>query len=267
MKYLTCTLIIFYFTSLYGQNSVRIYKVESKTFEINKKYAIQELLIYSDSTYSHRNYKLNDKSQNSDYRYLNPIVTNGTFRKEGDFYYLKPNNENFEIGRYKINDKYVSYYYDMKNGKIKKGAKYKRVKKTDLSDIAIIQDIKEYKYFRSIDKELKSSIHKGTIEYGQNFSKNGKFECYRYYYPENDELIRIEYLETTDIHLTENYYYRNGLLIYAERMNEYKNIENKKKTVYLNNGFIIHESKTDIVSSEYLIEKGNRYINEYKASR
>ncbi|PKG50322.1 hypothetical protein [Olleya sp. 1-3] len=267
MKYIFWTLLILPLFSSYGQNAIRIYKVESKTFEIEKKYAIQEIIIYSDSTYCHRNFRLDDKSQKDDYRYFKSIETNGTFRKDGEFYFFKPNNESFEVGRYKISDEDIIYYYDWKEEKIRKGAKYKRVKSQDLPDITIIREITEYTYHRSIDNELESSITEGIIEYGKNFDKTGGFEYYQYYYPENKDLIRIEYSASTDNYLTENYYYKNGLLIYAERVNKQSNGENEKKRVYLNNGFIIHESKTDFINAKYLIEQGNKYLNEYKASR
>jgi hypothetical protein len=267
MKYIFWTLLILPLFSSYGQNAIRIYKVESKTFEIEKKYAIQEIIIYSDSTYCHRNFRLDDKSQKDDYRYFKSIETNGTFRKDGEFYFFKANNESFEVGRYKISDEDIIYYYDWKEEKIRKGAKYKRVKSQDLPDITIIREITEYTYHRSIDNVLESSITEGIIEYGKNFDKTGGFEYYQYYYPENKDLIRIEYSASTDNYLTENYYYKNGLLIYAERVNEQSNGENEKKRVYLNNGFIIHESKTDFISAKYLIEQGNKYLNEYKASR
>lgn len=267
MKYIFWILLILPLFSLNGQNAIRIYKVESKTFENKKKYAIQEIIIYSDSTYCHRNYRLEDKSQKDNYRYYKSIETNGTFRKNGEYYFLKPYDESFEVGLYKISDKQIIYYYDWKGKKIRKGTKYKRVKRQDLPDITLIREITEYTNYRNIDNELESSIKKGTIEYRKNFNKTGSFEFYQYYYPESKDLIRIEYLAYTDNYLTENYYYKNGLLIYAERTNENSNEENEKKRVYLNNGFIIHESKTNFISAKYLIEKGNKYLNEYKASR
>jgi len=117
-----------------GQNEIRIYKVESKTFEINKKYAIQEIIIRSDSTYTHKNYRLKDKSQKNNYRNFKPIITQGKFRKEGSFYFLRPNNQDFEVGRYKITDEKITYYYDWKETKIRKGAKFKRIKENPKLD-------------------------------------------------------------------------------------------------------------------------------------
>ena len=117
-----------------GQNEIRIYKVESKTFEINKKYAIQEIIIRSDSTYIHKNYRLKDKSQKNNYRNFKPVITQGKFRKEGSFYFLKPNNQDFEVGRYKITNKKITYYYDWKETKIRKGEKFKRIKENPKSD-------------------------------------------------------------------------------------------------------------------------------------
>jgi len=116
-----------------GQNEIRVYKVESKTHEINKKYAIQEIIIRSDSTYTHKNYRLKDKSQRYNYRDFKPTITHGKFRREGSFYFLRPNNQDFELGRYKITNKKMTYYYDWKESKIRKGARFKRVKeKTEL---------------------------------------------------------------------------------------------------------------------------------------
>jgi len=129
MKYLFSLAIIFVTINIcYAQDSIKTYKIESRTFEIDEKYQVYEISIKSDSTYSKTLWKVDKKRHTANYKSLTPSQKeNGTFRKKGDFYFLKPYNQDFEMGRYKITDQKIVYYYD-KYDKIKKGAKFKRVK-------------------------------------------------------------------------------------------------------------------------------------------
>ncbi|REG90437.1 hypothetical protein [Flavobacterium aquicola] len=129
MKYLFSLAVILLIIDIsHAQDSIKTYKIESRTFEIEKKYQVQEISINSDSTYIRTHYKVDKKSEIANYKNVIPsIKENGTFRKKGDFYFLKPYNQNFEMGRYKITDKKMIYYYEW-HDKIKKGAKFKRIK-------------------------------------------------------------------------------------------------------------------------------------------
>ena len=123
MKYNLFILLILINFSINGQDSIRTYKIESKSFEIEKKYAIQEIIISSDSTYSHLNYRLDNKSQRKEYRTFKAEETKGKFRKAGDYYLFRPFNQTFEFGKYKITEKYITYYYPWKKNKFKRGEK------------------------------------------------------------------------------------------------------------------------------------------------
>ncbi|TRX37488.1 hypothetical protein [Flavobacterium restrictum] len=129
MKYLfSLATILLTMNILSAQDSIKTYKIESRTFEIEKKYQVNEISIKSNSTYINTLYKVYEKSQIANYKNLTPsIKENGTFRKKGDFYFLKPYNQNFEMGCYKITAKKMVYYYDW-HDKIKKGAIFRRIK-------------------------------------------------------------------------------------------------------------------------------------------
>lgn len=129
MKYNLFILLILINFSINGQDSIRTYKIESKSFEIEKKYAIQEIIISSDSTYTHLNYRLDDKSQRKEYRTFKAGETKGKFRKAGDYYLFRPFNQTFEFGKYKITEKHITYYYPWKKNKFRRGAKFKRIEK------------------------------------------------------------------------------------------------------------------------------------------
>ena len=129
MKYNLFILLILINFSINGQDSIRTYKIESKSYEIEKKYAIQEIIISSDSTYSHLNYRLDNKSQRKEYRTFKAEETKGKFRKAGDYYLFRPFNQTFEFGKYKITEKYITYYYPWKKNKFRRGAKFKRIEK------------------------------------------------------------------------------------------------------------------------------------------
>ena len=126
MKSFFLTFLFLSLLSVKGQNLTRTYRVEGKTFEIEKMYAIHEIILNSDSTYIMRYYKIDDKSQRLNYKKYKPLITKGTFRKKGDFYFFNYNDEDLELGRYKISESKITYYYDWKNGKIRKGAEFKR---------------------------------------------------------------------------------------------------------------------------------------------
>ena len=107
MKFNLLILLILINFSINGQDSIRTYKIESKTFEIEKKYAIQEIIISSDSTYIHLNYRLDEKSQRKKYRTYKPEEIKGKFRKIGDYskYMTK-----IEIFEYRFDFQYLIEY-------------------------------------------------------------------------------------------------------------------------------------------------------------
>ncbi|BFP40049.1 hypothetical protein FGF1_08940 [Flavobacteriaceae bacterium GF1] len=262
-------LLVFLSFRCSSQNEIRIYKVEGKTHEINKKFAVQEYTLRSDSTYTFRNYRLDNKFQREGYRYYKPITDEGKYRKEGDFYILKSFNQDFDLGRFMVTDDNMIYYYEGKKSKLKKGAKYKRLQPENLPKVEIIKQIKEYAYYRSIDKKLTESITEGKISYGPKFEDIGGYSCFKFVYGEEgkNELVRVKYTQSTDEIWTENYYYKFGDLIHAVVIKENPDGKDEKKEIFLSNGHIIWESKTNFLSAKILIEKGNSFLAEYKASR
>ena len=269
MKLWLLTLIILFSTKANSQDGIRIYKVEGKTHEIQKKYSVHEYTLRSDSTYTFKNYRLDNKSQRENYRYYKPLTDEGKYRKEGEFYILRPFNQDFDLGKFKVTDDKMTYFYEWKETRLRKGATYKRLKPEDLPKIEILKQIKDYIYYRNIDKDLIESFTEGEIKYEPQFKKIGGFSCSEYFYEEQGkkELIRVEYSQSTDQSWTENYYYKFEDLIYAIRVDESPDGKTESKEIFLSNGHIIFESKTNFISTKVLIENGNRFLAEYKASR
>ncbi len=129
----------------------------------------------------------------------------------------------------------------------------------------LVEDIKEISYYIGnirIDQNLSNSIIEGTLNYGDDLKKTGGFEYYQHFCPDDKSLVWLQYSQSTNTNLKENFFYKKNELVYAESYNpEY---ENDKKTIFLKNGKLIYENKSDFTNSEKLIRKGKQFLTEYK---
>lgn len=259
---------LLFFTSLtFGQVESKTYLTEGRTFEILKKYSVNEITIFSDSTYLQKVYKLDNKEQRKNYRIFEYKLLNGKFKRKKDYYIFN------EIGadsifqnHYKITDKKLTYYHLWKEKNLKKGAVFKRVSNNNRRTVDFLREITDYVYFRNIDKDLNMSITEGEIEYGENMENTGGFEYYQHFYPETKELVRIDYTANTKDELSENYYFKNSKLIYVYARIQQSTGEVEIKKIYIHNDEVLYQSKSDYFRTEDLIEKGHKYLIEWKDS-
>ncbi|WP_298549241.1 hypothetical protein [uncultured Aquimarina sp.] len=135
------------------------------------------------------------------------------------------------------------------------------------SNKELVEDIKEISYYTGnirIDQNLSTSIIEGTLNYGDDLKETGGFEYYHHFYPDDKSLVWLQYSQATNTNLKENFFYKKNELVYAESYNsEY---ENDKKIIFLKNGKLIYENKSDFTNSEKLIRKGKQFLTEYKKS-
>lgn len=251
----------------FGQVESKTYLTEGRTFEILKKYSVNEITIFSDSTYIQKVYKLDNKEQRKNYRDFEYNLLNGKFKKNADYYIFR------EIGadsvfknHFKITDKKLTYYYRWKEKNFKKGGVFKRVDSDNRRTVDFIREITDYVYFRNIDKGMNTSITEGEIEYGENLENIGGFEYYEHFYPDTKELIRIDYSANTKDELSENYYFKNSKLIYVYARIQQSSGGVEIKKLYINDGEILYQSKSDYFKTKDLIQKGHKYLTDWKAS-
>jgi len=120
-------------------------------------------------------------------------------------------------------------------------------------------------YVKSIrnSKKFSESISDGYILDENAPDNNGGFSYYEYFLPDRKELFRVEYFASTNVNLTENFYYKRNKLVYAESQVEYSNKVKKYTKIYVQNGKIIYEQKSEFKNAENLIKKGKLYLNEF----
>ncbi|WCO03527.1 hypothetical protein [Psychroserpens ponticola] len=129
-KEILTLLLIFYFSSVFGQNSDRTYLKHNHNYSTTYSYEISEITIHSDSTFTWKSWKVNNKKKWKTYQKYKPEVSNGKITQNGEFYtlteYRNGNKTNFNW-TVKISNKRLSFYHPSRNGKIKKITKYKRI--------------------------------------------------------------------------------------------------------------------------------------------
>ena len=114
-----------------------------------------------------------------------------------------------------------------------------------------------------ISNKFSESRSEGSIIDENNPDRNEGFSYYEYFLPDKKELFRVECFSSTNINLTENYFYKKNKLLYAESQIEYLNGEKKFTKIYLENGKLIYGQKSEFENSKNLMEKGNNYLNEF----
>ena len=230
-----------------GQVDSKTYLTAGRTFEILKKYSVNEITIFSDSTYLQKVYKLDNKEQRKNYRVFDYKLLNGKFKKNGDYYIFKEiGGDSIFKNHFKITDKKLTFYYLWKGKNFKKGAVFKRVDNDNGRTVDFLREITDYIYLINIDKDLNTSITEGEIEYGENLENIGGFEYYEHYYPDTKELIRIDYSANTQDELSENYYFKNSKLVYVYARIQQSNGGVEIKKLYIHNGKVLYQSKKDI---------------------
>ena len=123
-------LILFSLSDIYGQSSDKIYLSHNHNYSTTYSYAITQITIHSDATYTWKNWDVTSKKDWKSYKKYKPQIDAGKITKNGEFYTFTDyrNGEKTDIiWTMKIFDKRLLLYHLGKNGKYKKIAKYKRI--------------------------------------------------------------------------------------------------------------------------------------------
>lgn len=104
----------------------KIFLNSGKTFKIDKKYYVNEIILNSDSTFIQRYYEFRDKKGINSYENSTPeLESNGTYSKSGKYYLFDQKSPNDFVNDYfKLTENKLIYLYRRK-GKLRKGARFK----------------------------------------------------------------------------------------------------------------------------------------------
>ena len=249
----------------HGQVESRTFLSEGRTFDTLKKYYINEITIFSDSTYVQKFFKLENKRQRNNYSSFDYDLTNGKFKKRRDLYIFS------QIGRDSIFDNYfkikkekLTYYYQLENGKLKKGTVFKEVESIQPNPIDYIREISDYVYFRNIDKDLVSESKTTEIKYGDYLSGKTGLKITEYFYSDTKELIRLKIASEDYPEYVDNYYFKNGELVLAENWINNENSLGKRVKLFVRNGKVLNKPKTEKEIIQKIIATGKNYMADYK---
>ena len=132
-------------------------------------------------------------------------------------------------------------------------------------DLDYIREVSYYCGDVRMDKNLSISTYDGLLAHGANNEEMGKFEYHEHFNRDENELVWVDYTYVTNFVLKENFFFKNGELIYAESFDA-ENPKNKK-SIYIKLNRIIYESKSDFEMSHDLMARGTKFLTDFKASR
>ncbi len=267
LKHAFFLIFIFISSISQGQIEYQTYISEGRTFERNKKYSVNEIIVYSDSSYVQNVYKIADKKQRDYYRNFVPQISTGKFRKEGDFYIFRNLGLDYDYpGHFKMDKAKLTYYYLWKEKRFKKGAVFRRIEEPRLPINELFREISDYIYLRNMDKELTSQTKTMELNYGDYIKGKLSFKVTEYIYPESRELIRLKISNGDYPEYTDNYYYKNGNLIYAESWIKNEKYAGEFIKIFIDNGKAINILDSDKETVKEIIKSGINYMMDYKAS-
>ncbi|MFK7749416.1 MAG: hypothetical protein AB8B65_13555 [Kordia sp.] len=123
-------LFLLFFTHSFSQNEDRTYLAHGHSSGPDYSYSIREISIHSDSTYTSKNYQVDNKKEWKNYKQYTPRVSKGFIIRKGKFFILtenKDNPESFFSWTVKIKDKKLLFFYPNRRGILKRSAVYKRI--------------------------------------------------------------------------------------------------------------------------------------------
>lgn len=104
----------------------KIFLNSGKTYKIDKKYYVNEIILNSDSTFIQRHYEFRDKNEIKSYKNSTPkLKSNGTYSKSGKYYLFDQKSPNDFVNDYfKLTENKLIYLYRRK-GKWRNGSRFR----------------------------------------------------------------------------------------------------------------------------------------------
>ncbi len=134
-----------------------------------------------------------------------------------------------------------------------------------LGSVDFIREISFYQGNIRLDNNLIPKCYSSKVIYGDYIKGKAEFEYCFYVYPEENEPTRIKTTSSniSKLQTEENFFYKEGKLVYAEKA--FKN-ENDKMTliqVYLRDSIILYPVKKRTNEHNKLVANGNAIIDDY----
>ncbi len=132
MKNIFLTLLLTLISlNTFGQNSDRTYLSHNHNYSTIYSYAVTEITIHSDATFTWKSWDVNRKKEWKSYKEQEPTISKGKITLNGKYYiltqYRNGNKTDFNW-TVKFNDKRLIFFYLNKNKKLKRGTIYKRIR-------------------------------------------------------------------------------------------------------------------------------------------
>ncbi|WP_420320651.1 hypothetical protein [Flagellimonas sp.] len=230
-----------------------------------KKYSVSEITIFSDSTYVQKFHKLDDKGQRNNYKHFDYNLTGGKFKKKGDFYaFSQIGTDSLLDDHFRIKKEKLTYYYQKGNGRFKKGAVFKEVENQPQRPIDYIREIFDYVYYRYLDKDLVSESKTVEIKYGDYISGRINLKITEFFYPDTKELVRLKIASGDYPEYTDNYFYNNGELVFAESWIDNEKYNGEKVKLFIRDGKPLNKPKAKKKIFQQIIESANNYMMDYR---
>ncbi|MFS4494653.1 hypothetical protein [Maribacter sp. 2308TA10-17] len=124
-------LLFFFLSTTFGQSNDRTYLGHDHNYSSVYSYGISEITIHSDSTYTRKNWSVNNKKEWKTYKNYKPEISNGKITRNGEFYSMTEYRNGHKTDyswTIKISEKRLNYYYPNKKEKLRISAKYKRIR-------------------------------------------------------------------------------------------------------------------------------------------
>ncbi|TXD84261.1 hypothetical protein ESY86_06680 [Subsaximicrobium wynnwilliamsii] len=128
-KYIILVVFVLLQIGLYAQSQDKTYLRQGYSHDGNG-YNVCELIIHSDSSYTFKKYKLENRKSRTEYRNYEPETAYGIIEKVGDFYeHTKIVNDSIPDKQWisQITNKKVILFTEKANGSLKRLEAYKRI--------------------------------------------------------------------------------------------------------------------------------------------
>ncbi len=131
-KLITVLIITFPLLNVLGQTFDKTYLHKSHYYGSTYSYAISEITIHSDSTFTWKTWNLRSKKEKKSYKEIVPKSFKGKITQNGKFYTITEYRNGKRSDIYwtiKVNNKRLLFlYYQDINEKLPNGARYKRIR-------------------------------------------------------------------------------------------------------------------------------------------
>lgn len=124
----------------------------------------------------------------------------------------------------------------------------------------IIKETNSYVSEINTNRQLTKISSEGALTDPSGFKDKGHYALNNYYSKSDDELYRIENIETTNEVVAENFYFKDDNLVFISTQTN----RNTPMKLYIYKGKVINQSGIDLVYQNILLNKVKLLKREFK---